>query len=456
MSSAFYLSATHKSSGKTIVSVALCSALSKAYAVQSFKKGPDYIDPIWLSLASGKPCINLDFWNMEQEEIIAKYQHYKTNADINIIEGNKGLYDGISTNGGNSNADMAKLLNLPVVLVIDTTGITRGIAPLLQGYINFDDTNIVGVILNKTATDRHQAKLIDAVEYYTDLTIFGAIKNNSLLTIEQRHLGLQPANEIDTGTITNFITDSANIINEQVDLQLLVNTTTQTQQTQIPKKLATININKTKNISIAIAKDKVFGFYYADDIEKFENLGVEIKYFNTLIDEQIPDADALFIGGGFPEVYSKELALNTKLLADIKHKIDNGMPTYAECGGLMYLTNSITVGKHSFAMAGVIDSDTIIHDKPIGRGYVQLNANKSHPWLLNNVVYAHEFHYSELTNINPNIKYAYKVKRGYGIDGNNDGIVVNNLLACYSHLRDSNNNSWVSEFVKFIKKNLHN
>ncbi len=452
MSCAFYLSATNKSSGKTFVSLGLCAALSKDnYQVQSFKKGLDYIDPIWLSLASNNPCINLDFWTMDKQEILEKYHSYNKNADISIVEGNKGLYDGLSVKGGDSNADMAKLLKLAIVLVVDSSGITRGIAPLLQGYINFDNSNIVGVILNKIATNRHQTKLINAIEYYTDLTIFGAIKRNSP-TIEQRHLGLKPANENSTNISNKIILDAANSIKEQVDIKhILAKTKVVNNYIANRKKL----VKFSTNISIAIAKDEAFGFYYNDDLEKFNQLGVNIKYFNAITDKKLPKTDALFLGGGFPEIYAQELAKNSSLLLDIRTKIKQGMPTYAECGGLMYLSNNIIIGNNSFAMVGAIDADTIMCNKPIGRGYVQLEANNNHIWHTNNKsIYAHEFHYSKLININANTKYAYKVLRGYGIDGQNDGIIVNNLLACYTHMRNTNANNWVKNFIDFINLNI--
>ncbi len=448
MKSEFYLSATHKSSGKTFVSLGLCAMLTQDnYNVQPFKKGLDYIDPIWLSMASNNPCINLDFWTMDKQEIVDKYYNYNKNADISIIEGNKGLYDGLSVAGGDSNADMAKLLKLKVVLVVDASGITRGIAPLLQGYINFDNSNIVGIILNKVATDRHQSKLVNAVEYYTDLAIFGAIRINNP-TIEQRYLGLRPANENSNDISNKIILDSAKYIKEQVDIKHILSKTKTSNNNTVKKQEL---VKFSSNISIAIAKDNAFGFYYNDDLEEFKKLGVNIKYFNTLKDKKLPKVDALFIGGGFPEIYAQELGKNSDLLLDISNKIKQGMPSYAECGGLMYLCNNIIIANESFAMAGVIDADAIMHKKPIGRGYVTLKTNNNHLWQIKDKdISAHEFHYSKLINISPKTKYAYKIIRGYGINEENDGIIVNNLLACYTHMRNTKTNSWIAEFINFI------
>lgn len=441
MSSSIYLSAAHKSSGKTVVSLGLCAALKQQkLSVQSFKKGPDYIDPIWLTQASGKPCYNLDFYTMSKNEIIRLYRQKSAHSDIAIIEGNKGLYDGMSTAGGDANADMAKLLNTPVVLVIDTNGITRGIAPLLKGYQEFDaDINIAGVILNKVAGERHQAKLVQAIEYYTDIPVLGAIRRSKELIIDERHLGLMPANEMPQSQ--TFINTAAKHIADQVDLTYFH------QQASLASDKSKVRLADETRLSVAVAKDSAFGFYYQDDLDKFKSLGVEIKYFDTLKASELPKCDGLFIGGGFPEMQLESLSANTNLLKDIKNKIEAGLPTYAECGGLMYLSNSI----ENYPMVGVIDAQAKMNKKPIGRGYVQLEPTGDHPWKgVASMIYAHEFHYSNLENINPKTHYAYKVLRGVGVDNERDGILIHNLLATYTHLRSVGGNHWVEQFINFV------
>jgi len=337
MASSIYLSAAHKSSGKTVVSLGLCAAFKqKSLNVQAFKKGPDYIDPIWLSQASGNPCYNLDFYNMPESEIIALYRRYASQSDIAIIEGNKGLYDGMSVTGGDANADMAKLLDTPVILVVDATGITRGVAPLVSGYQSFDkDLTIAGVVLNKVAGERHESKLVQAIEHYTDIPVLGSVRRSKELVIDERHLGLMPANE--TPESQKFIDTAAKHITDQVDLDRLIGFNQKTIKPSTP----VIN-NKTVSITVAVAKDSAFGFYYQDDLDAFSILGVELIYFDALNDAKLPKADALFIGGGFPEMQLESLAANQSLLKDIKVKIESGLPTYAECGGLMYLTNQIS------------------------------------------------------------------------------------------------------------------
>jgi len=447
MTSSIYLSAAHKSSGKTVVSLGLCAAFkAKSLNVQAFKKGPDYIDPIWLSQASGNPCYNLDFYNMSDEEIIQLYEQHANHSGINIIEGNKGLFDGMKVTGGDANADLAKLLKMPVVLVVDATGITRGVAPLVSGYQAFDkDVNIAGIILNKIAGDRHESKLIQAIEHYTDIPIIGAIRRSAELVIDERHLGLMPANE--TPESQSFIDCAAKHVEDQVDLSKLLTLN----QTTVKPSTPVVN-NTTQTLTVAVAKDSAFGFYYPDDLNAFKSLGVKLEYFDTLTDTQLPKADALFIGGGFPETQLDALSANQSLLTDIKTKIEAGLPTYAECGGLMYLSRQITYQGKSHKMVGVVEADTLMTPKPIGRGYVQLTPTNKHPW--NDVaeqISAHEFHYSMLENINPKTHYAYEVLRGVGVDNKRDGILKYNLLATYSHLRNVGGNHWVEQFVNFIK-----
>ncbi|MBC8494409.1 MAG: hydrogenobyrinic acid a,c-diamide synthase (glutamine-hydrolyzing) [Candidatus Thioglobus sp.] len=442
-----YLSAAHKSSGKTVVSLGICGALSaQKLTVQPFKKGPDYIDPIWLTQASGQACYNLDFYNMTEAEIIELYQSKHSLADVSIIEGNKGLYDGMSVAGGDANADLAKLLNTPVVLVVDTTGITRGVAPLVKGYQDFDPAvNIAGVILNKVAGERHQSKLIQAIEHYTDLEVIGSVRRSKELIIDERHLGLMPANE--TPQSQAFINTASRLIADQVNLERMVDCQVEAEKTS----QAAINLVEPK-LTVAVAKDQCFGFYYQDDLDKFEALGVKISYFDSLSDQQLPECDGLFIGGGFPEMQLSSLSGNQSLLSDIKSKIEQGLPTYAECGGLMYLTNQITSKDECYPMVGVIDADTKMTPKPIGRGYVQLAPLAAHPWQsVASTIKAHEFHYSTLENIDLNTRYAFEVLRGVGVDNKRDGIVKYNLLACYTHLRNLAGNQWVVQFVDFIK-----
>jgi len=446
-----FISAAHKSSGKTTLSIGLCAAFkNQGLSVQPFKKGPDYIDPMWLSRAAGRPCYNLDFHTQAHDEIVNAFAQHGHDADISIIEGNKGLYDGLDLDGGNSNAALATVLDSPVILVIDAQGMTRGIAPLILGYQAFESNiNIAGIILNQLGGSRHESKLRAVIEHYTDVPVVGAVHRNADLNIQERHLGLVPSNEM--ASVEKQIQSVANIIKDQVDLPKLqqIAETTATPEYQ-PKTVE----HQSQDIRIGIAQDAAFGFYYADDIEAFKKAGAELIPINTLTDTQLPNIDGLFIGGGFPETQMQALESNASLRTAIRNAIESDLPVYAECGGLMYLTRSLSWGNKKSEMVGSIPADALMHKRPQGRGYVKLIETDKARWphrTGEKIVHAHEFHYSSLENIDPKLQYAYDVKRGHGVDGKHDGIIYRNVFACYTHLRDVNNNHWVSRFVQFVR-----
>lgn len=449
----FLISAAHKSSGKTTVSIGLVQALSaRGHIVQTFKKGPDYIDPMWLAAASGRSCRNLDFYLMQREEIQRLFATHAQNADLSIVEGNKGLYDGLELDGSNSNAALAKLLRMPVILVLDTRGVIRGVAPLLLGYQAFDrEVQIAGVILNHVGGSRHEAKLRAVVEHYTDIPVLGMIQHNKALNIDERHLGLMPANESEVAI--KHIAEMGRIIGDQVDLDKLIAIAKSAPPLAIPRNTQCLTI-PTPSIRIGIAQDEAFGFYYADDLDALRTAGAELVPFSPLRDAKLPAVDALFLGGGFPEVFASELAANQNLRNQIRDAIEAGLPAYAECGGLMYLARSISWHGEKHEMAGVIPGDVIMHEKPVGRGYVRLKETNQFPWPSANppeTVMAHEFHYSSLEHLAPDLIYAYDVERGYGVNGSQDGIVYKNLLASYTHLRSLDNYNWAARFVDSVK-----
>jgi cobyrinic acid a,c-diamide synthase len=447
------ISAAHKSSGKTTVSLGLCAVLAeRGLAVQPFKKGPDYIDPMWLGQAAGRPCHNLDFYCMSQEEILTAVGHYSSDADIALIEGNKGLYDGLDLEGSNSNAALATLTRTPVILVLDARGMTRGIAPLILGYQSFDpDVSIAGVILNQLGGSRHEAKLRAVIEHYTDVPVIGGIHRDPALVIDERHLGLIPSNE--AATADSKIRTIRDLIREQVDIDRLL-----AQAGQEPirfKAPQPVPQHDSAAVRIGVAHDAAFGFYYPDDIAALQEAGAELVYFNTLTDATLPEIDGLFIGGGFPESYLHTLEANASLRAAIHSAIAAGLPAYAECGGLMYLSRSLSWNGNRADMVGVIPGDAVMHARPQGRGYVRLRETAGAPWPSQHPegeFAAHEFHYSALENISEPLTYAYDVLRGSGVDGKHDGIVINNLLACYSHMRDTEQHHWARRFVEFARQ----
>ena len=467
-----YISAAHKSSGKTTLSIGLCAALhKKGLTVQPFKKGPDYIDPLWLSRASERACHNLDFNTMTDEEILHTLTRYGQGADISIIEGNKGLYDGVTLDGSDSNAAVAKLTQSPVILVIDAQGVTRGVAPLLKGYQDFDKKiNIAGVIYNLSSGGRHEDKLRAVTEEYTDISVLGVVKKNRLLEIDERHLGLMPSNESEQ--VEQKISDIAKIVADSVDLEafLAIAKTATKLKVQAPIINEIRTTEDQQKLRIGICEDPAFGFYYEGDKQALRDAGAKLISINTLVDEKLPDdLDGLFIGGGFPETQMQALADNSSMRYHLKKAIEAGLPTYAECGGLMYLSQSLHWNGQSAPMVGIIPADAKMYPKPQGRGYVELeetsdmlwcdiNSAKDKQGAVKNRIKAHEFHYSRLESMDMNSlskkgKFAYKVHRGEGITGEYDGWVYKNLLATYAHMRDTENFHWTKRFVDFIRQN---
>jgi len=455
--SRLYLSAAHKSSGKTTLSIGLCASfVQQGLKVQPYKKGPDYIDPLWLTQASQRCACNLDFNTMGNDEILRVFQQRREGADITIIEGNKGLHDGMSMDGSDSNAGMAKLLKSPVVLVIDTRGVSRGVAPLLLGYQQFDpNVNIAGVIFNMAGGARHAAKLRSVAETYTDIPVLGVVNRHEDLELTERHLGLMPNNENQQSA--NIIKAIARQVSDQVDLQACL--TVAGQGGELPT-YPPIEIPDLPNntVRIGICEDKAFSFYYLSDLHALQLAGAELVSINTLEDSELPTIDGLFIGGGFPETHMQLLSQNISLRESIRQAIESGLPTYAECGGLMYLSKRLVWNDQSAEMVGIIPSDSVMHEKPQGRGYVKLEETGAMPWPGETtipVVGAHEFHYSSLDNLDVlkrTGKFAYTVRRGKGITGDQDGWVYKNLLASYSHLRDTEQHHWARRFVAFVKQ----
>jgi cobyrinic acid a,c-diamide synthase len=430
----------------------LCRALrNRGLRVQAYKKGPDYIDPIWHGLACGRPSYNLDFHMMGEGEIPPLFSRHAQDADISLIEGNKGLYDGMDVEGGNSNAALAKLLRAPVVLVLDCVGMTRGVAPLILGYQAFDrDVRIAGVILNKVGGPRHEEKLRAVIERYTDVKVLGAVRLDTQLAIIERHLGLMPGNE--TEAAETRIEAIAARIAQQVDLDGILALAQAGQAPPDSGSLATAVPAQGGGLRLAYALDRAFGFYYQEDLDTLRDLGVHLSPLDTLRDTRLPECDGLILGGGFPEMFIPQLEANAALRADIRRAVEAGLPAYAECGGLMYLSRSIRWNAQRGEMVGIVPGDVVMGERPVGRGYALLEETAQAPWRhFGEPLPAHEFHYSHLENMPPGLNYAYRVLRGHGIDGSQDGFVYKNLLAAYCHRRGSGEAGWIAPFLNQVR-----
>ncbi|MDH3355184.1 MAG: cobyrinate a,c-diamide synthase [Chromatiales bacterium] len=447
------LSAPHKSSGKTTVTIGLCAALrARGLTVQPYKKGPDYIDPMWHGQAAQRPCQNLDFNVQSDDEIRHQLVLNSEGVDISLIEGNMGMFDSLDLGGRHSNAELAELLETPVILIIDVQGATRSIVPLIQGFIHFDSGhNIAGIILNNVAGKRHEARLREVIGHYIDRPVVGAIHRNSALVIDERHLGLIPSNE--SSEVEKKVSEIAQIVGSQVDLDLLLNIASNAPaitRTEISVKPSPLY----STLRIGVAQDAAFGFYYPDDLQQFVELGAELLPFSPLKDRAIPEElDGLFIGGGFPETHLSQLGNNREMQQSIAQAIESGMPCYAECGGLMYLSQNIEWQGTTEPMVGIIPAGCTVHKKPIGRGLAQLATTEYHPWPFTTVGVsfpAHEFHYSELGSLPSQSHFAYRIIRGSGIGDQADGFIYKNLLANYTHLRSVNATPWVNHFLEFV------
>jgi cobyrinic acid a,c-diamide synthase len=444
-----FISAAHKSSGKTTLTLGLCAALhARGHAVQPFKKGPDYIDPLWLGMAARRPCYNLDFHMMRRDEIEQQFAQAAASARISLIEGNKGLYDGLDLDGSNSNAALAKLLGAPVVLVIDARGMTRGVAPLILGYQAFDrDIRIAGVILNNLGGSRHESKLRAVIEHYTDVEVIGAVQHDPAMQIAERHLGLVPANEQQAAL--DRIGQVGERVAAQVDLDriLAIGDGAADLGVALPSGPAA----SPARVRIGIAHDPAFGFYYSEDLDALRAANVELVELDTLQAQALPEIDGLIIGGGFPEMFMAELEANQSLRSSIRQAIEGGLPTYAECGGLMYLSKSLSWQGQTRQMVGVVPGDTVMHARPVGRGYARLQPTGDDRWQEAEPIPAHEFHYSSLENLPADSIYAYQVTRGHGIDGRHDGYQRHNLLAGYVHRRGAGEQGWIAPFLNQVR-----
>jgi Ni-sirohydrochlorin a,c-diamide synthase len=445
-------------SGKTSITLALAALLSRNNKVQTFKVGMDYIDPSYLSAVSGRPCRNLDSFTLSDKQICEIFQHGCRGADIALVEGVRGLYEGaeaLSDNG--STASVAKLLDLPMVLVVSAQSITRSAAALVKGFQVFDqDVHISGVILNNVKGDSHREKAQKAIEHYCGIPVIGAIPRMEEMQLAMRHLGLVPYREgsgrCDFDTRITTITD---MIGKYVDLELFQKLMKECVQQPGEKTLFDTRVDQ--DVKIGIALDKVFNFYYADLFDILQTAGAEYIPFSPVHD-RLPDADGYIIGGGYPELFVKELEANNMMREAICEVSRNGYPFYAECGGLMYLTDRILLqkgwqGAHKdtiYEMCGVFSGETRMPARRVV-SYVEGRSMSNSP-MGAAAFRGHEFHYSDVL-LSPGTHFAYQLSRGVGIQENLDGAVINNSLGSYTHLHPVASVGMFRHFVELCRKN---
>ena len=414
--------------GKTTITSAIIYGLKKrGYSVQPFKVGPDYIDPSYLTSISKNETKNLDVWLMGKEELIHSFTR-SSKSDISIIEGVMGYYDGF---GGKTNLasthHVATLLNSPTILILDASKTSRSIAATALGFTKFHkNSRISGIILNKIGSKKHENLCRSALQNLK-IPIIGVIPKNPSVNLESRHLGLIPVGE--QKELHSKIRQISKDISDHLDFNLIE---------KICKKVSSLDKikpikTKKSKISIAIALDNSFNFYYHDNIEALRREGAKIKFFSPINDKKIPNCNLIYLGGGFPEILASSLAKNSSMKKSIKNCAENSTPIYAECGGLMYLTNSITYGKKKSKMVGLFDVDTIMTKKMTlnyTEGKINSNCFISNP----HNFHAHEFHYSKIINVSNDSKFLYDLKIGEGISSHKDALTEYNTIASYCHL----------------------
>jgi len=413
--------------GKTSITSAIIYGIKKrGYSVQAFKVGPDYIDPSYLSAISGNDTRNLDVWLMGENELVQSFVKNSA-SDISIIEGVMGYYDGF---GGKTNYasthHVASLVKSPTVLILDASRTARSIAATALGFAKFHrNSRIVGMILNKIGSKKHEKMCRQALANLK-VPILGSILKNSE-SMESRHLGLIPVKE--QKSLQNKIRKISREISDSLDIDKILQICKNVPQ--LPK----VQQKKFKNptATVAVALDSSFNFYYHDNLEALRREGARLKFFSPVTDKKIPKCDLIYIGGGFPEVLGQSLERNTIMRRMIKKHAEEGIPIYAECGGLMYLTKSISFGKKKYKMVGLFDAETQMTKKMTlnyTEGRITSNCLISGPAKFR----AHEFHYSKIRNLPKDAKLVYDLKIGEGISGKKDAICEYNTLASYCHL----------------------
>lgn len=440
------LAGTGSAVGKTTISTGIMKALSDQQSVQPFKVGPDYIDPTYHTMATGNTSRNLDSFFMADGQIRQAFESGLeiSKSKIGVIEGVRGLYEGISPiNDVGNTASIAKALDAPVILILNARSLVKSAAAVVLGFKTLDPTvKIEGVILNLVKNRKHYLKAKESVEKLTNTPVIGGIPRDETISVEQRHLGLVPA--VERENIKCNIEDWGRLMAENVDLDALKSI--MKAAGKLPRGREPIfNQDNQKKLKIGIARDEVFTFYYQDNLDALEANHAELNYFSPLHDDAVPDVDGIYIGGGYPEVFARELESNEAMRSSIKKFHLSERPIYAECGGLMYLTRSINQHK----MCDVFGYDSHMTRKPQALSYVIAKAACDNLIIgEGETFHGHEFHYSKLELEGKNPKFAFQIMRGKGVNGSMDGLMSKNTLASYVHTHVAACPSFASRFVK--------
>jgi len=441
---------THSGVGKTSIAIGIMGALTrKGRRVQGFKIGPDFLDTSFHAAVTGRPSRNLDSWMLPRAKIPSIFAAGCQNADIAVIEGVMGVFDGIDGKSEvASTSEVAKMLKAPVLLVIDAYGLAGSAAALVLGYKNLDPRlRLSGVILNRVAGDTHAQMCSEAIARHSKIPVLGAIPVRQDMKLPERHLGLVPASEMKNGKVLDTIIDQ---VESHVDLDRVEALAQSAGQVPDPKRPTTQNKIQPGKTIIAIAKDQAFNFYYQENLDRLTEAGARIELFSPLHDHAVPEGTSgLYFGGGYPEVHAEALSENSSMLESISKLAMDGMPVYGECGGLMYLTRSIRdMEGVEHKTVGLLDAKTAMVRR------LTLNytlAESRRPNILTpagSIVRGHEFHFSSVQDIPSDAEFAYKLKRGIGVGDGRDGWICYNTLASYMHTTFLSTGRMAERFVE--------
>ena len=435
-------------SGKTIVSLALTASLrERGLKVSTFKKGPDYIDAAWLTEVSGRNCRNLDSYLMSADDIMHSFLQEGENADIAIIEGNRGIFDGRNSEGTHSTAELAKLLQTPVLLVINAAKVTRTLAAIVKGCLDFDpEVKVAGIILNGIAGKRHETTIRESLAAYTSVPVLGTLpawdKGDSL--IPGRHLGLvTPSEFIEQENLSQRLVQLGENNLEIEQIVELANSAN-----DLPHRSVIRPVPKPQSVKVGVFRDSAFTFYYPENLEALEDAGAELVTISSLEDDHLPDIDALYIGGGFPETHAERMSSNRALLDAVKEAVENNLPVYAECGGLVFLSKSIEWEGKVYPMAGVFPLELTMQTKPVGHGYTEIEIAEDNPFFEKGIkIKGHEFHYSGPKEEILQSQCCMRVVTGVGLGNKLDGQLYRNCLATYMHIHALGTSAWAPGLI---------
>ena len=439
--------------GKTTLTIGLMAALKrKGLTVQGFKCGPDYIDPSYHTAVTKRNSRNLDSWMLTKDLVLDIFTHGSQGSDISIIEGVMGFFDGKNpeTNEG-STAEISMITKSPVLLVVNCESMARSAAAIVKGFQLFaDGPNIVAVIANKVGSEGHFQLVKKAIEQECHVPVIGYLKRELDIEIPERHLGLIPSME--RGELDPFFDQLGALVSETVDIDKLLELAVAEPLT-VSRKSSIFEKKKERVVKIAVAKDSAFNFYYPENLEIMEAKGIEIVYFSPLADEELPeDVDGLYIGGGFPEEFAQDLAFNVKAKRSVKAAIEKGLPTLAECGGFMYLTESIeTTEEKKYEMVGVIPGRVQMQSKLAALGYREISGQNANFILENLRAKGHEFHYSTFHAAEDDVPYAYETKGMRGVS--KEGYLLYNLVAGYTHFHFASCPEMVENWIRKCLEN---